>query len=151
MRWLVWSDFYRAKIRKKRKNPKKILPSPLRSIIFVETKQAVVNKKTRKYAYYWELLRTMGQMPKAAQVPVDVLIPVCEKDLRILPLALEGVRRQVAHPVAAIYIIAARSELIEQFCREHDCRFVEEGEVLGYTARDLNVKVEPSGPRPSSC
>lgn len=118
---------------------------PVASIIFVETKRTVVNKKFRKYAYYWELLRTTGLMPKPASVAVDVLIPVCEKDLNILPLALEGVRRQVAHPIAAIYIIAARSEVVERFCREHDCRFVEESSVLGYAARDLNVKVEPSG------
>lgn len=118
---------------------------PAASIIFVETKRTVVNKKLRKYAYYWELLRTTGQMPKPASVAVDVLIPVCEKDLKILPLALEGVRRQVAHPIAAIYIIAARSEVVERFCREHDCRFVEESSVLGYAARDLNVKVEPTG------
>lgn len=141
-----FEPFFQAKIRKKWKNAKFFLPAPRASTIFVLQKKIhAVNKKTRKYAYYWELLRTWGQMPKPASVAVDVLIPVCEKDLRILPLALEGVRRQVAHPIAAIYIIAARSELIEQFCREHDCRFVEEGEVLGYTARDLNVKVEPSG------
>lgn len=140
-----FEPFFKAKIRKKWKNPKFFLSSPSLRLSLYKQKSHTVNKKTRKYAYYWELLHTMGQMPKPASVTVDVLIPVCEKDLRILPLALEGVRRQVAHPIAAIYIIAARSELVEQFCRAHDCRFVEEGEVLGYTARDLNVKVEPSG------
>lgn len=105
-----------------------------------------MNKRLRKLLYAWELLRTAAKpMPKAARVPIDLVIPVCEKDLGILPLALEGARRQVQHPIAAIYIVAAPSPLIEQFCREHDCCFVDETSVLGYDARSLHVTIEPSG------
>lgn len=105
-----------------------------------------MNKRLRKLLYAWELLRTAAKpMPKAARLPIDLVIPVCEKDLGILPLALEGARRQVQHPIAAIYIVAAPSPLIEQFCREHDCRFVDETSVLGYDARSLHVTIEPSG------
>lgn len=103
-----------------------------------------MNKRLRKGCYLWELLRTWGRMPKAAQVPIDLLIPVCEKDLAILPLALEGARRQIQHPIAAIYILAAPSPAMEQFCREHDCRLVDERTVLGYDARSLDVKITPS-------
>lgn len=105
-----------------------------------------MNKRLRKLLYAWELLRTaVKPMPKAARLPIDLVIPVCEKDLGILPLALEGARRQVQHPIAAIYIVAAPSPLIEQFCREHDCCFVDETSVLGYDARSLHVTIEPSG------
>lgn len=104
-----------------------------------------MNKRLRKLLYAWELLRTAAKpMPKAARLPIDLVIPVCEKDLGILPLALEGARRQVQHPIAAIYIVAAPSPLIEQFCREHDCCFVDETSVLGYDARSLHVTIEPS-------
>lgn len=104
-----------------------------------------MTKRQRKWWYVWELLRSWGRMPKAAQVPIDILFPVCEKDLATLPLALEGARRQVQHPIAAIYIIAAPSPLIEQFCCEHDCRFVDETSVLGYDARALHVKLKTNG------
>lgn len=105
-----------------------------------------MNKRLRKFLYAWELLRTaFKRMPAPAAVPIDLVIPVCEKDLEILPLALEGARRQVQHPIAAIYIVAAPSPVVEQFCREHDCRFVDETTVLGYDARSLQVKIEPSG------
>ncbi len=104
-----------------------------------------MNKRLRKLRYVWELIRSWGRMPKPAPVAIDLLIPVCEKDLATLPLALEGTRRQVQHPIAAIYIIAAPSPLIEQFCALHGCRFVDERSVLGYDARSLNVKIIPSG------
>lgn len=104
-----------------------------------------MNKRQRRRRYVWELLRTVGRMPQAAAEPIDLLIPVCEKDLAILPLALEGARRQVQHPIAAIYIIAAASPRMETFCAEHGCRFVDETTVLGYDARSLEVKAGPEG------
>ncbi len=102
-----------------------------------------MNKLLRKLLYGCELLRCVGRMPRPAEVPIDVLMPVCEKDLEILPLALEGVRRQVSHPIAAIYIVAAPSPVVEAFCRAHDCRFVDERSVLGYDAASLGVKIPP--------
>lgn len=109
-----------------------------------------MNKFLRKILYGFELLRCTGRMPAPADVPIDVLIPVCEKDLEILPLALEGVRRQVRHPIAAIYIIAAPSPVFEEFCRVHDCRFVDERSVLGYDAKSLNIQVPPPNGRDRS-
>lgn len=104
-----------------------------------------MNKRLRKLLYAWELVRCVGRMPRPAEVPIDLVMPVCEKDLEILPLALEGVRHQVQHPIAAIYIVAAPSPVVEAFCREHGCHFVDERTVLGYDARSLNVKITPSG------
>ncbi|MBR5850157.1 MAG: hypothetical protein IKZ12_03755 [Alistipes sp.] len=104
-----------------------------------------MNKRLRKLLYAWELVRCVGRMPRPAEVPIDLVMPVCEKDLEILPLALEGVRHQVQHPIAAIYIVAAPSPVVEAFCREHGCHFVDERTVLGYDACSLNVKITPSG------
>ncbi len=109
-----------------------------------------MNKLLRKLLYGCELLRCAGRMPRPAEVPIDVLMPVCEKDLEILPLALEGVRRQVSHPIAAIYIVAAPSPVVEAFCRAHDCRFVDERSVLGYDAASLGVKIPPPNGRDRS-
>lgn len=109
-----------------------------------------MNKLLRKILYGLELLRCTGRMPAPSDEPIDVLIPVCEKDLEILPLALEGVRRQVSHPIAAIYVIAAPSPVVEAFCGRHGCRFVDERSILGYDAKSLDVKVPPPDGRDRS-
>lgn len=105
-----------------------------------------MKKCLRTLRYGFELLRCAGRMPAPSEEPIDVLIPVCEKDLAILPLALEGARRQVCHPIAAVYVIAAPSPAVEAFCRRYDCRFVDERSVLGYDAGSLHVRVlSPNG------
>ncbi len=77
----------------------------------------------------------------AAQEPIDVVIPIIAKDLHILPLCLEGVRRQVAHPVRQIYIVAPADDVIRQFCAAHDLSFVDEASVLGFTPKDLGLEI----------
>jgi len=104
-----------------------------------------MNKFCRKIIYGWEVLVHSCWNFKPSDVPIDVLIPVCEKDLLILPLALQGLREQVKHPIAAIYIIATDSGVIKDFCRLHNCCFVDEASVLGYTAKDLDIKIMPEG------
>lgn len=73
---------------------------------------------------------------------IDVVIPIVAKDLRILPLCLEGVRRQVQHPIQDIYIVAPVQQEIVQFCDEHGLRFVDECSVLGFGPKDLNLLVQ---------
>ena len=104
-----------------------------------------MKKFLRKIAYGLEVLFRSRRMPEPSDEPIDLLMPLCEKDLAILPLALEGVRRQVQHPIAAIYIIAAPSERVEAFCRAHGCRFVDERTVLGYDASSIGLRVRVCG------
>ena len=73
---------------------------------------------------------------------IDVVIPIIAKDLRILPLCLEGVRRQVQHPIQDIYIVAPVQQEIVQFCNEHGLRVVDECSVLGFGPKDLNLQVQ---------
>jgi hypothetical protein len=69
---------------------------------------------------------------------IDVIIPVIRKDLAILPLTIEGVRKNVNHPVTAVYIVAPAEEEIKQFCRMHDLVFVDEKSVLGYNPQNIH-------------
>lgn len=75
---------------------------------------------------------------------IDVVIPIIEKDLRILPLCLEGVRQCVAHTIKDIYIVARPSEAITAFCKEQGLIFVDECSVLGFGPKDLDIKVPQS-------
>ena len=52
---------------------------------------------------------------KPAQEPIDVVIPLVAKDLRIFPLCLEGIRNCVPHPIKDIYIVAPPQDEVIQF------------------------------------
>ncbi len=76
-----------------------------------------------------------------SQEPIDVVIPIIAKDLHILPLCLEGVRRQVSHPIQQIYIVAPANDEIIQFCTAHHLEFVNEKSVLGCVPKDLGLQI----------
>ncbi len=78
---------------------------------------------------------------QASREPIDVVIPIIEKDLHILPLCLQGVRRQVAHPIQQIYIVAPALKAIKDFCEANQVQFVDELEVMGFGPRQLNLVV----------
>ncbi len=78
---------------------------------------------------------------KAAQDSIDVIIPIIEKDLHILPLCLEGVRKCVSHPIKDIYIVAPTNESILKFCKQYRLRFVDEREVFGFGPQDIGLEI----------
>lgn len=69
--------------------------------------------------------------------PIDVVIPIISKDLKILPLCLEGVRNCVNHPIKDIYIVAPQAADIIAFCKEHGLTYIDEKSVLGFGPRDI--------------
>ena len=71
--------------------------------------------------------------------PIDVVIPIISKDLKILPLCLEGVRKCVANTIKQIYIVAPDKQEIKDFCQEHGLVFVDENSVFGFAPRDLKL------------
>lgn len=81
-----------------------------------------------------------------SQQEIDVVIPIVSKDLHILPLCLEGVRQQVAHPIKDTYIVAPAQQDIIRFCEQNKLHFVEESSVLGFSPADLNIVIQnPDG------
>ncbi len=69
---------------------------------------------------------------------IDVLIPAIEKDLDVLPHAIESARKQVRHPIGKIFIVAPESKKIIDLCTSKDCKFIDENSVLPITKRDIN-------------
>ena len=78
---------------------------------------------------------------KASKEEIDVVIPVIAKDLEILPLCIEGVRKCVAHPIKNIYLVAPDDERVRDFCDKDNRVFVDETSVLGVKPKDLNIMV----------
>jgi len=72
--------------------------------------------------------------------PIDVVIPIIAKDLHILPLCLEGVKKCVAHPIQQIYIVAPVQQEILEFCKEHHLQFVDETSIFGFSPKELNIQ-----------
>lgn len=73
------------------------------------------------------------------QEPVDVVIPVIEKDLKTLGLCIEGVRNCIKNPIAAIYIVGPDKESIRSAASELGATWIDETEVMGYGAEELNL------------
>lgn len=68
----------------------------------------------------------MSLMSLRSPLPIDVLIPAAEKDADVLPYAIDGVRRNVRHPISSIYIVAPQSARIQTVCRKKNCTYVDE-------------------------
>jgi hypothetical protein len=96
-------------------------------------------KKFLRKLRYFALMLTPQRKLRPSAEPIDVIIPVVEKDLDVLPLALEGLRANVSHTIAAIYLVSPASERVHRFCADHGLQFVDENTVLGYGARDVNL------------
>ena len=97
----------------------------------------------RKIRYRLFAWKRFPQLQSSAEA-IDVVIPIVGKDLRILPLCLEGVYHCVAHPIQQIYIVAPAQDEIVCFCEEHGLQFVDEREVLGFGPKDLNLQIQNS-------
>jgi hypothetical protein len=70
--------------------------------------------------------------------PVDILIPAIEKDLVILPLVLESLRKNFAHPIREIYIISPGLQSIRDFCKTETCSFIDESDIDCRRPKEIN-------------
>ena len=78
---------------------------------------------------------------KPAQEPIDVVIPLVAKDLKIFPLCLEGIRHCVPHPIKNIYIVAPPQDEVKKFCEDNGLVFVDESSVFGFNPKELKLHI----------
>lgn len=99
--------------------------------------------QSRKLRY---LLFSWRRFPKLnpATEPIDVVIPLVAKDLRISPLCLEGIRHCVPHPVKDIYIVAPPQQEVIDFCKDNGLVFVDESSVFGFNPKEINLQIPRS-------
>lgn len=105
-----------------------------------------LGRKRRRWLYRWLAATRREVMPEPSAEPLDVVIPVTEKDLDVLPLCIEGVRRQVNGPLGRIYIVGSgQSEALRRTAATLGCVYADEREVLGYGPGDIEGAVTPGG------
>lgn len=105
-----------------------------------------LHRKLRRWTYRVLAALPRTAMPLPSGEAVDVVIPVIEKDLDVLPLCIEGVRRQVADPLGTIYLVGPGSSAkLRDAAAVLGCVFVDEHTVLGYGPRDISGAMAPDG------
>ena len=78
------------------------------------------------------------KMPRAGLEPIDIVIPIIDKDLDVLPLTLEGLRKNCNNTIDNIYLVAPSHSKIIEFANQNNLVFVDENKVLGYSVKDVD-------------
>jgi len=97
------------------------------------------NKRNILFWYKWLKGRSDVNLKRVttSSIKLDVLIPAVEKDLDVLPYAIDGARENIKHPLGEIIIVAPDSEKVKTLCKTKGCRFVNEDSVLPITKTDI--------------
>ncbi len=75
-----------------------------------------------------------------SQVPIDIIIPVIEKDAQTLVLTIDSVRGNILQPITNIYLVAPESVKLRKIAQEKKCNFVLENTVLPVFSTKTNRK-----------
>lgn len=82
-----------------------------------------------------------SQMSIASSLRLDVIIPAADKDLDVLPYALDGVTANLRHPIGSIFVVAPSSKALHEVCRRKHCRFVEERSFYDMNPAEIDMVV----------
>jgi hypothetical protein len=85
------------------------------------------------------VLLYLSLMQIQSDLPIDVLIPAAQKDLDVLPYSIDGVRRNIRHPILNFYVVAPESKPIRDLCARKGCTFVHERELVDLDYREFNL------------
>jgi hypothetical protein len=100
---------------------------------------------SRKYRWiFWfkEVQPHLVSKKMNSKMPIDVVIPAIEKDLLTLPYVIDGVRKNIKHPISNIFIISPLSEKIQELCIEKNCVFINERSVIDVNPESLNIFIQ---------
>jgi len=106
------------------------------SLFFKDVSRLIVRKLRLFVFTIWQKVYSTADLP-ADDGEIDVIIAVVEKDMQALPLCIEGLRKNLAHTIKNIYLVAPANETIMAFADRHGLIFTEETSVLGYTPASI--------------
>lgn len=84
----------------------------------------------------------LSLMSIRSDVQIDVLIPAAEKDLDVLPYSIDGVFRNIKHPIVNFYVVAPESKRMRDLCARKGCTFVPERELVDLDYREFKLVVK---------
>lgn len=65
-----------------------------------------------------------------SETPIEVMLPVAEKDVSMIPAVVNGIRRKVMHPIRRVTIVGSRNGSCGKVAVQAGCAFIDEAEVL---------------------
>jgi hypothetical protein len=83
-----------------------------------------------------------------SDLKLDILIPVIEKDMPVLPMVVDSIRKNLCHPIGNIIIISPNKKIFTDFCNQYNCIHRDENSILPITIKDINYcfkKINRSG------
>jgi len=71
-------------------------------------------------------------------LPIDIVIPVIDKDAETLPYVIDSARKHIRHPIKDIYLVCpGNSVLVKRIAVEKDCKVVDEGTLVPIAPGDI--------------
>ncbi|MEM7725441.1 MAG: DUF6492 family protein [Cyanobacteria bacterium P01_A01_bin.45] len=98
-------------------------------------------KRKWYFLYLKRLKPLLISQNQSSDIPIDVVIPVIKRDLVILPLVIDSIRKYIAHPVKEIFLVASNDSDIKNICNLKKCRYINENSVLPIIKRDIDYVV----------
>jgi glycosyltransferase involved in cell wall biosynthesis len=93
--------------------------------------------------YYRDVKRPASlDVAAASPVRLDVVIPAIDKDARTLPLAVRGLRENLAHRIGDIFVLGPVESGIRALAVDLGCRFVDERALLPFGKEQIAYNVK---------
>lgn len=107
-----------------------------------ECKKLIRSPRYRWIFWYKNFQPLIVSDQKTSNLPIDVVILAIEKDLPVLPYVIDGVRRNIKHPISQIFVVSPVSEKIQKLCSEKDCEFIDERSLIDVTPENLKIVID---------
>jgi hypothetical protein len=73
-----------------------------------------------------------------SSLPIDIVIPVVDKDADTLPFVIDSAREHVKHPIGSIYLVCPPdSDRVRRTAREKGCVAIDERELVPIAPKDI--------------
>ncbi len=77
--------------------------------------------------------------PQRSSLPIDIVIPVIDKDAGTLPLVIDSAREHIAHPIGGVYLVSPKeSPIIKAIAAEKGCTMIDEAGLVEISPRDID-------------
>jgi len=74
----------------------------------------------------------------ASSLPIDIVIPVIDKDSETLPFVIDSARANIGHPIKDIYLVCPGSSVeVRRIGHEKNCKIVDEQDLVPIGPRDI--------------